>query len=112
MISKKVGPDESWAIAPVEGGNGRPHQLGQGDELFGFAGTAVDAYPLFNPVDVRRGEQARSISGSRQRGGKHGRGRALALGAGDVDDGQILLWAAQFFQESARIRSSPIRVAS
>ncbi len=55
--------------------------------------------PFFDPQQVRRGEQARTIAGRRKRSRDHRRGRALAFGARHVDHRQVFFGRAKFRQQ-------------
>ena len=59
------GPRLARCCAAIESLNGRPEQIDQGNEFFGLAGLAVHGHALFDPLEVRRREQAGSLSGGR-----------------------------------------------
>ena len=69
----------------------RPDEVAQLDELTWGGVLAVELEPLLDPVHVGGAEQAGLPARGGQGGGDHRGRRALALGAGDVDDlaGQV-----------------------
>ena len=92
------GPDPAAAAAgglAVHRLDHRPDVGQQVGELSGRTGPAVDGDPFFHAFQVRRGEQPGPIAGRGEDGGQGGRGRALSLGAGDVDGGQVDVRVAQ-----------------
>ena len=68
-------------------------KLSPGDRL------RPDADPFHDRVQVRRSEQANAQSRGVQDGGEHGRGGALAVGAGNVDRGHRQVGVVQPAQQ-------------
>ncbi len=86
------------AIEPLDG---RPDGLDQARDLGRRRLGPIDPEPLAEPVQVGRREQPGPPAGGGRDGGDHGRGRALPLGPGDVDDRERLLRVAQRPEEPA-----------
>ena len=84
----------------------RPNQFHQFGKIFLRAGLPVDRDSLFDPVEMGRGEQSGAIAGRREHGRHHGRRRALAFGARNVNDRHAVLRVAQ----SAEQFSHPVEL--
>ena len=67
------GPRLALGRATIKGFDGWSEKIDQCRKFLGLARLAIDGHPLFNPLEVWRGKQARSVSGGRQRCGNHGR---------------------------------------
>ena len=66
--------------------NGRHHHIKCPHEIGRRDGSATHANAFFDGINVRRHVAAHSLAGGLENGGQHGDGRALALGARNVDD--------------------------
>ena len=79
----------------------RRHVVERADELLVGQRAAVDADPLAHPLDVGAGEAAGAQVQRAQQRVDHARGRRLAVGAGQVDDGVAALRVAEQLGERA-----------
>ena len=94
--SERGGGDELEPARPhrherLDGSEAVQHlgQVGVGD------GLAVPGHALVDPLQVRAGERADAQSVGLQQRGHHGGDRPLAVGTGDVDDGNVVLRVGQ-----------------
>ena len=62
-------------------------------------GLAVDLHPLIEAGQIGGGEKAGAVAAAFHHRGEHGGAAALAVGAGNVDELQGILGAAQLFQQ-------------
>ena len=89
-------------------GRGLCHRVGNGLDLvddplqIGIIDLlSAQLNALMEAVDVGGSEQPRPIARGIQNGGQHRCGAALAVGSGDVNEFQLILWVAQLLHQYA-----------